>query len=91
MALKPATTKQFKNDRARITKRRWDTDHLDKVMRQIQRQDTLARKYNTHQLTGKYQGHWECHLEPDFLLIWYTTESKVVFVRTGNHSELFGP
>jgi mRNA interferase YafQ len=91
MALKYATTKQFKNDMRRITKREWDTDHLVKVMRQIAKQETLARKYKAHQLTGKYNGFWECHLEPDFLLIWHVKESGVVFVRTGNHSELFGP
>lgn len=60
-------------------------------MRQIAKRETLAKKYDVHTLRGKYNGYWECHLEPDFLLIWQVKESEVVFVRTGNHSELLGP
>ena len=90
MALKPATTKQFKKDVRRITRRGWDTDHLFKVMRSICAEEGLERKYRTHQLKGKFKGYHECHLEPDFLLIWYITESEAVFVRTGTHSDLLG-
>jgi mRNA interferase YafQ len=50
----------------------------------------MANKYRVHGLKGKYKGHFECHLEPDFLLIWFRTEREVVFVRAGNHSDLFG-
>ena len=53
-------------------------------------EETLARRYRAHDLKGKFKGHSECHLEPDFLLIWYTTEEEVVFVRAGSHSDVFG-
>jgi mRNA interferase YafQ len=60
-------------------------------MRQIAKRETLAKKYDVHTLRGKYNGYLACHLEPDFLLVWQVKESELVFVRTGNHSELFGP
>jgi len=51
----------------------------------------LESRYACHPLRGEYAGHWECHIEPDFLLVWYVpNESEIVFVRTGSHSDLFG-
>ncbi|WP_297976663.1 type II toxin-antitoxin system YafQ family toxin [uncultured Capnocytophaga sp.] len=45
-----------------------------------------------HKLIGKYKGSYECHIEPDFLLIWYQDEDEktIVLERLGSHSELFG-
>jgi mRNA interferase YafQ len=52
--------------------------------------ETLEARYRVHPLRGDYTGHWECHIEPDFLLIWYYAEgNEIVFVRTGSHSDLF--
>jgi mRNA interferase YafQ len=59
-------------------------------MRQLCAEETLPRNYRVHALKGKFKGHLECHLEPDFLLIWYTTKEEVVFVRAGSHSDLLG-
>ena len=51
----------------------------------------LARRYRVHPLRGAYVGHMECHVGPDFLLIWYYAgEDEIVFVRTGSHADLFG-
>jgi len=61
------------------------------MMRQICAEEGLPRQYRVHALKGKFKGHRECHLEPDFLLIWYATEEEeVVFVRAGSHSDLLG-
>jgi mRNA interferase YafQ len=83
-------TGQFKKDRKRALKRGWDVDHLDRVMRRLIADETLESKYGAHLLSGDYVRHWECHIEPDFLLIWhYAPGSEIVFVRTGTHADLF--
>ena len=62
----------------------------DHIMTRLAREDTLPPSHHAHRLAGEYRGHWECHIEPDWLLIWYATETEVVFARTGTHSDLFG-
>lgn len=42
-----------------------------------------------HQLSGEWKGVWECHIEPDWLLIYSVTPNEVVLIRTGTHSDLF--
>jgi mRNA interferase YafQ len=87
---KPSFTGQFKKDRKRAAKRGRDVAHLDDVLRRLIADDTLEPRYRAHPLRGQYAGHWECHIEPDFLLIWYYAEGdEIVFVRTGTHADLF--
>lgn len=87
---KPSFTGQFKRDRKRAKKRGRDVDHLDEVVKRLIADEMLEAKYKAHPLRGGYAGHWECHIEPDFLLIWYYSEdNEIVFVRTGTHSDLF--
>ena len=49
----------------------------------------LAARYRDHVLVGQYKGSRECHLEPDWLLIYESTEDKIILIRTGSHSDLF--
>ncbi|MBR5909213.1 MAG: type II toxin-antitoxin system YafQ family toxin [Schwartzia sp.] len=51
----------------------------------------LPEKYHDHKLAGNYKGYRECHIAPDWLLIYKTDRAKLILVltRTGNHSELF--
>jgi len=51
----------------------------------------LPPKYKPHILSGNYSGHWECHIKPDWLLIWLQDDNSktITFVRTGTHSDLF--
>ena len=51
--------------------------------------DPLEAKYRDHVLVGQYRGTRECHIEPDWLLIYEATESELVLIRTGTHSDLF--
>jgi mRNA interferase YafQ len=88
--LRPAATAQFKRDRKLMKKRGKEVAKLDQIMTILAREDTLPPSQHAHRLAGEYRGHWECHIEPDWLLLWYTTEAEVVFVRTGTHSDLFG-
>jgi mRNA interferase YafQ len=51
--------------------------------------EKLSQKYRDHVLVGQYKGTRECHIEPDWLLIYELVESEVVLIRTGSHSDLF--
>ena len=46
--------------------------------------------YKDHSLTGSYIPHRECHIQPDWLLVYYQTETELYLYRTGTHSDLFG-
>ena len=59
-------------------------------MEKLVREEELDPRHRPHKLGGEYAGHWECHVAPDWLLIWYSTETELVFVRTGTHVDLFG-
>jgi mRNA interferase YafQ len=50
---------------------------------------TLPEGYRPHKLTGEWKGVWECHIEPDWLLIYDVTPTEVLLIRTGTHSDLF--
>ena len=55
--------------------------------------DKLPKSMKAHFLTGNYRGHLECHIEPDLLIIWLQydiEEQRILLVRLGSHSELFG-
>ncbi|MBI4421212.1 MAG: type II toxin-antitoxin system YafQ family toxin [Gemmatimonadetes bacterium] len=88
--LRPAATRQFARDRRRAKQRRQDLAKLDAIMARLAREARLDTRYRVHKLGGEYHGYWECHLGPDWLLIWYTTSTEIVFVRTGTHADLFG-
>jgi mRNA interferase YafQ len=49
----------------------------------------LVAKYRPHRLSGEWMGLWECHIEPDWLLIYDVNDLEVLLVRTGTHSYLF--
>jgi mRNA interferase YafQ len=49
----------------------------------------LPEDYSPHMLTGEWNGVWECHIEPDWLLIYQITDREVILLRTGTHSDLF--
>ena len=53
---------------------------------------TLPSRYRPHKLTGDWQGFWECHIQPNWLLIWEQHEKELVLILTdtGTHSDLFG-
>ena len=62
---------------------------LHDVMEMIVDEQPLPAWYRDHKLTGNYIGRRECHLAPDWLLIYKLTANAVIFERTGSHSELF--
>lgn len=67
-----------------------DLSVLDDIVLRLAHGESLDPKYRDHELTGNYKGKRECHITPDWLLIYEQTENQLVLYRTGSHSELFG-
>jgi len=85
---------QFKKDYKRMMKQRLDVGKLDYVIEELAVPNQLLEQYRDHYLKGDYTGYKECHIEPDWLLIYgYETlddgEQQLLLVRTGSHAELF--
>ncbi|MDO9567648.1 MAG: type II toxin-antitoxin system YafQ family toxin [Candidatus Desulfaltia sp.] len=83
-------TKRFSKDINRVKRRNQNLESLQKVIEILQSGDTLPQEYKPHSLKGKYSGYVECHIEPDWLLIWKADSKTVYLTRTGTHSDLFG-
>ena len=82
---------KFKRDYKRIIKRGLNPEHLEKVITILAEGQNLPLKYKDHALSGVYSGYRECHIQPDWLLI-YRIKADVlllVLTRTGTHSDLF--
>jgi mRNA interferase YafQ len=82
-------TTQFKKDVKRVEKQGKDLNKLRTVLQILLDDERLASQYRDHVLVGQYKGTRECHIAPDWLLIYELTESELVLIRTGAHSELF--
>ncbi len=87
--LKPVYTKQFAKDVKRMQKRGKPQDKLKVVIQKLVDEKQLDTCYKDHKLIGNYKGRRECHIEPDWLLIYKITEDEIIFERTGTHSDLF--
>lgn len=84
-------TSLFKKDYKQAMKRGRQIELLDEVIEMIAMGNTLSEKYRDHELTGNWRGHRECHIQPDWLLIYRIDEDVLVLTltRTGSHSDLF--
>ena len=84
-------TSQFKKDLKLAKKQGRNTDKLFSVIEQLANGQPLEEKYRDHALTGNYKGCRECHVEPDWLLIYEVDNGILVLMlyRIGSHSELF--
>lgn len=83
-------TRQFKKDLKRILNQPKKLEELKIVLEMLRNETPLPEKYRQHPLKGEYSGCLECHIEGDFLLIWYDEESNTLALfRLGSHSELF--
>ncbi len=86
-----SNTSSFKKDLKKVTNRGKDLSKLLHVMDLLIEGQTLPQKLKDHSLGGQFRGCRDCHLEPDWLLIYEITEngSHVSFLRTGTHSDIF--
>ncbi len=80
---------QFKKDLKKIQKQGKRLEKLDLVVRMIAENKSLDTKYRDHKLLGNYQGKMECHIEPNWLLIYSSDAAYVYLYRTGSHANLF--
>lgn len=83
-------TSQFKQDVKRIQRQGKDLEKLKRVVESLVKGERLAQAHRDHVLVGQYKGTRECHLEPDWLLVYELAENEIVLIRTGSHSDLFG-
>ena len=85
-------TTQFKKDYIRALRRKQNITLLDEIITKLAMGESLPDKNKDHALTGDWIGHRECHIQPDWLLIYRIEDDVLVLTlsRTGTHSDLFG-
>ena len=83
---------QFKRSYKRCLKRGYDKALFEKVVTILSETGTLPANYRPHKLTGQWKGLWECHIQPDWLLIWEQRDNELILILTdiGTHTDLFG-
>ena len=86
----PGFSTQFNRDIISCEKQKKDLTQIKAVMFDIIVENKLNEKYKDHKLIGDWKNHRECHIENDWLLIYFPKDKEVIFVRTGSHSELYG-
>lgn len=83
---------QFKRSYKLCKKRGYDMNKLEEVISILAQTGTLPAKYKPHILSGRgLAGYWECHIEPDWLLVWDQNDTELVLLLldTGTHSDIF--
>ena len=85
----PSYTKQFAKDLKRMEKRGKSPGKIKRIIKKLVDEVYLDAIYKDHKLIGNFKGRRECHVEPDWLLIYKIIGSEIIFERTGTHSDLF--
>ena len=83
------TTKQFDRDLEKIKKRNKNLDKLWNVVNLLSENKPLKEKHRKHKLMGFKNDIFECHIEPNWLLIWFIDDNDLILARTGTHADLF--
>lgn len=95
--IKTVATNRYEKELKLMIKRGKDLDKLDYLLeileaninKGIEHHLLLPEKYCLHKLIGKYKGYWECHIEPDWLLVYYLDNEVLRLERTGTHNDIF--
>lgn len=84
-------TSKFQRDLKRVFKRGYNISLLTDIIKKLAAGEQLPPKYKDHALTGDYKGCRECHITPDWLLVYEITGSDLILylTRTGSHSDLY--
>ncbi len=85
----PIYTKQFEKDLKLARRRGKDLQKLKNIIEILLSNQPLPHRYHDHWLSGNYSDRRECHIEPDWLLIYEPRKKEIVFERMGTHSDLF--
>lgn len=83
------TTSRFLKDLKLAKKRGYDLDKLEAIVDLLQAKQSLPLKNKDHALTGEWNHHRECHIQPDWLLIYRIEATILILERTGTHADLF--
>ena len=88
---KVKVSNQFKRQYKLCIRRGLNVEQLNTAMRLLAESGKLPQEYHPHKLYGKHSGRWECHIEPDWLMIWEQNDRELtlIFLETGTHSDLF--
>ena len=82
-------TSKFKNDYKRANKQNRDISKLKEIIVSLSNKEILDKKYRDHSLSGKLKKYRDCHIEPDWILIYQITDNELNLIRIGSHAELF--
>lgn len=80
---------QFKRDVKLAKKRGKALPRLWAVIETLQKEESLSPKHRPHPLKGIWSPAWECHIEPDWLLVYHVSDGELRLIRTGTHADLF--
>lgn len=91
MKYKIEYSRKFERDLKKCHKRGQDVEKLRGVIKILARDGRLPVQYRPHKLSGRFNRAWECHIAPDWLLVWeqYDDELILLMLETGTHSDLF--
>ena len=81
--------KSFIQDAKKAKKRGKNMTKVTKIIKLLLAGEPLPAKNKNHKLKGKYNGNWECHIEPDWLLIYKKEKGEIIFEHMGTHADLF--
>ncbi|MDE6410581.1 MAG: type II toxin-antitoxin system YafQ family toxin [Muribaculaceae bacterium] len=86
------TTRRFDKALKKCIKRGLDMSKFKECVRILAETGSLPAKYRPHKLSGKFSRAWECHIEPDWLLVWEQNDTELILllIDTGSHSDIFG-
>jgi mRNA interferase YafQ len=90
MALRIRQSTRFRRDIKRLRKQGADITKLETLVKSLVAQEELEEKHRDHPLTGNWHGYRDCHIQPDWLLIYRIDNDELQLTRTGSHAELFG-
>jgi mRNA interferase YafQ len=82
-------TKRFQKDVALAKRRGKSMEKIRTLIETLAKEDPLPEKHRPHSLSGQWKSFYECHIEPDWLLIYRVEEGTLELARTGTHSDLF--
>lgn len=86
-----STTKRFDRSVRKCIKRGLDVELLKEALAFLIEDGMVPQEYRPHKLSGNFSSCWECHIQPDWLLIWQRNDDELtlLLVDTGTHSDLF--
>ena len=87
--MKLSQTSQFRRDIKEQIKKGKDPKKLSKIIEFLLKDDRLPSRYKDHPLKGRWKGRRDCHIEPDWILIYRASSDEIRLERTGTHSDLF--